>query len=49
MTNRLFKCDHCDKRADVKLGNGPEYLCAECWMKFYGKRGKTNEQKTNGV
>jgi hypothetical protein len=36
MRKVVLKCDHCDKRADVKIGNGPEYLCSECWKKFYG-------------
>ena len=42
------KCDHCNKYADAKVGDYPEYLCASCWLKFYGKRpvhGEYEEKK----
>ena len=35
-----IKCDHCNKKADAKVGDEPQYLCADCWMKFYGKKKK---------
>jgi len=33
-----IKCNYCDKRADAKVGDTPEYLCAECWLKFYKEK-----------
>lgn len=47
--NTPIKCDHCNKRADAKVGDTPQYLCAECWVKFYAKKpvhGEYKEQKT---
>mgnify|MGYP007043465372 CR=1 FL=1 len=40
-----IKCDHCNKRADAKVGDVPEYLCADCWLKFYANKPVHGEHK----
>lgn len=34
------KCDYCNRKADAKNGDKPEYLCAPCWLKFHGPNRK---------
>jgi hypothetical protein len=44
----MKKCSMCDYKADVKVGDLPQYLCAKCWIKVYGKKpvhGTYKEQK----
>ena len=47
--SRQIKCDYCDNKADAKVGDKPDYLCAKCWLKFYAGKpvhGECKEKKS---